>query len=387
MENLQTKGENRAKARGNVKINVFFVFLMGLISMFSFYITLSGTLSQTNGLLTFVLSVIFPASYGIWAYCAKTNLQKALPVVLSLLAFVLSVSAGVVNKASDIAIVDTVITGAGLIGMSAIVLFCRIKKTGKTVMLTGISIILVLVSIVSLCAVTIIDDGYFSVQLAVEHINNVFRTIREGVMNLYDTALENEGFLDTFKTALSSAMETDGITKEALMPLLSDGVDMIISLIRSCLPALLCLYAMAVSFVAVAFYTVFAKSCNLVIGKDTEPWEYSVSGITARLFNASVVIAILGSIIRLPSYVLITFINLAIILTPLLCIVALKAIYRLLRRKKVPAVLCVIIMLAGFAAISGIVQLYVFELLAFVGCYVTIFKERVKIAGNEKNQD
>ena len=76
MENLQTKGENRAKARGNVKINVFFVFLMGLISMFSFYITLSGTLSQTNGLLTFVLSVIFPASYGIWGYCAKTNLQK-----------------------------------------------------------------------------------------------------------------------------------------------------------------------------------------------------------------------------------------------------------------------------------------------------------------------
>jgi len=387
MEKLQTPQENKGNSEISVKKNIFSAFLMPLISVLSFYIVLSGTLSDTNGFLTFVLSVIFPASYGIWAYSAKTNLKRAFPVIAALLVLMLSVSQGLVKIVSDKAIVDAVITGACLIGMSAVVLFCHIKKSGKTVMLAGLSTVLAIASIISLCALTVIENGYFSLQSCVEQINNVFRTIREGVMNLYGTALENDAFLDTFRVALSSAMEADGITKETLMPILSDGVDMIISLIRSCLPALLALYSMAVSAVAVAFYTVFAKSCNMSIGKENEAWEYTVSGITARLFNASLVIAILGSIIRLPSAVLITCVNLSIILTPLLCIIAIKAIYRLLRKKKIPAILSVLIMIACFAVISGIVQLYAFELLAFAGCYITVFKERVKLINNEKNQD
>ncbi len=377
MENTQTPLENNGEQK--TKRNAFAAFLMPLISFLSLYIIMSSTISARNTLFSLIVMLIFPAAYCITLIFAKSNAARALPLCLAFASIVIALSLGVIKSAGNAYVTDTIINASGVIAAAAFMFYCCIKKYSKTVMLIGICVVFTVMMLVSLCAAVVAENGYFSSSLVVEEINSTFRAIREVVISVYDTALNDEQLLDTFRSALSGIISEKEITKETLLPILETGVDALLSVFRSCLPAILALVSMMGAFVIIAFFGVFAKSCGFVLSSENKPWEYMVSGVTTRVFNAAVFIAILGSIIRFPDVAIVTSVNLVIMLTPLLDIIAIKHIYRFMKKRGMHPFASALLIVVGFIIISGLVQVYSFVMLAFAGVYIVNFKERMKL--------
>ncbi len=377
MENNQTPQENNVTSPA--KRNSFAAFVMPIISLLSLYVILSSTISGRSTLFSLIIMLIFPAAYCTSLITARSNTARAIPLLGAIAAFLIALFSGAVKSAGSACVADTLICASGMVAVAAFMFYCCIKKHSKTVMLIGICVVFTIMVLVSLCVMAVTKNGYFSPALVIEEINSVFRTIRETVLSVYGTALSNEEFLNMFKTALSGVVSQEEITKETLMPILETGVDALLSVLRSCLPAIIALVSMMGAFVIIAFLGVFAKSGGIALSRENEPWEYTVSGVTARVFNAAVFIAILGSIIRFPAAAIITSVNLVIMLTPLLDIIALKSIYRFMKKRGIHPFASVLLMIVGFVIISGIVQVYSFVMLAFVGVYIVNFRERIKL--------
>ncbi len=377
MENNQTPQENNVTS--SAKRNTFAAFAMPFISLLSLYIILSSTVSGRSTLFSIIVMLIFPAAYCTSLITAKSNTARAIPLLGAIAAFLIALFSGVLKSAGNECVTDALICASGMVAAAAFMFYCCIKKLSKTVMLIGICVVFTVMVLVSLCVMTVTENGYFSPSLVIEEINSVFRTIRETVMSVYGTALDNEEFLNMFNTALSGVVSQEEITKETLMPILETGIDALLSVLRSCLPALLALVSMTGAFIIIAFFGVFAKTCGIALSRENEPWEYTVSGVTARVFNAAVFIAILGSIIRLPDAAIVTSVNLVIMLTPLLDIIAVKSIYRFMKKRGMHPFASALLIVVGFVIISGLVQVYSFVMLAFVGVYIVNFKERIKL--------
>jgi len=377
MENTQTpQGNNNGQ---KTKRNAFASFLMPVISFLSLYIIMSSTISARNTLFSLIVMLIFPAAYCTTLIFAKSNASRALVLCIAFAAFLITLSTGIVKSAGSAYVTDTIINASGVIAAAAFMFYCCIKKHSKTVMLIGICVVFTVMMLVSLCAAVVAENGYFSPSLVVEEINSAFRTIRKTVISIYDTALNDKQLLDTFRSALSGVMSEKEITKETLLPILETGVDALLSVFRSCLPSLIALVSMMGAFVIIAFFGVFSKSCGLVLSRENEPWEYTVSGVTTRVFNVAVFVAILGSIIRFPDVAIVTSVNLVIMLTPLLDIIAIKHIYRFMKKRGMHPFASVLLIALGFIIISGLVQVYSFVMLAFAGVYIVNFKERIKL--------
>ena len=247
------------------KMPFFASVIMPFLSAICFYIILCSGMAGESSIYTLVVSMIFPAAYCCTLITSKTNFSRALPLIASVLAFAVSVATNFVTFSDFAFVSQTIIYAAGFIAISAIMFYFCIKKYTKTAMLVAISVVLCLMVLLSLCADVLSQNGFLSTNSVIEEINSLFKTLKEGVMSVYTNILDNEDLFNSFKSTLSGILSQEELTKENLLSILSTGVDAILSIVRSCLPAIVALSSMAKAFVIIAFFSVFIKAAGLMV--------------------------------------------------------------------------------------------------------------------------
>lgn len=351
--------------------------IMALIASVTMFFVMYEGLSNTASLTRLFLVALFPALYACVINLPVSKIFKIMPTVFPAVCFAVFALVRYDNTSDyGMFIVQAMLYGVLGLVLTAVLHLGYNKKYTKTALLISGTVAVSVFSALEYVVYLLFNYGKFTISFALEKISEMFSDFCSVMNSSFAMMLDNE---EAYNMLLQSVPGAGNITKEALLSTLSQNVNAIAETIRLCLPAIIGVSAMLLVFVMLQFFAWSTKIACLSLETQDGKWEYNVSGVSARVFNIFLFVALFGGFINLPKALLVTCINVVILLVLPLSIVGIRSVFRLLCSKNMHPVGVGVIIGVAILVMLGITNFYTLLLTAFVGEYAVMAQERKKL--------
>ncbi len=334
-----------------------------------------------------VLFCVVPCVYCCVLVKSNNNLFKALPGVSLVAGCFVCLARALMQTDGAAFFVTFALYGLLCITLCAILFLGYTKFMTKTRIFASISVAVAVFSLINYVAAFFIRTGKFSVSAMVSDINNAFDTVKTAFINQLSLLLENKEAFDVFASTFKNAGLTGEITQETILSSAQETYEMFLSAVKMCIPSAIAIVSMISAVFVVFAFTLFARLYKIKPGDTAGKWEYTISTVSTRMFNLSIFVALLGGFFALPSVVTVAALNLSIILMLPLDYMALKGISQFLRSRNMNRAARLVLCVIALLVFSSLMQGYGLMILAFVGVYVTNYKERLVLLQKYKNMN
>lgn len=332
-----------------------------------------------------VLFCIVPCAYCCILAKSNSKVFKALPGISLVTGCIACLARAFMEKQNQTFFVTVSLYGLLAITLCAILFFGYTKFMSKTQVFAGVSVATAVFSLINYVVSFFIRTGKFSVSAMVSDINNAFDTVKTAFINQLTLVLENDEVFEMFQTTIKNAGMKGEITLDTIVSTVSETYEMFLSAVKMCIPSAIAIVSMISAVFVIFAFTLFAKLYKIKPGDTSGKWEYTMSTISTRVFNLAIFVALLGGFFALPRAVTVAALNLAIILMLPLDYMALKGISQFLRSRNLNRAARLILCVIALLVFSSLMQGYGLMVLAFVGVYVTNYKERLELFKKYKN--
>lgn len=217
-------------------------------------------------------------------------------------------------------------------------------------------------------------EGTLSAGLIVSRINSLFDGLFDGMVQIFKAASETDGFISSMGIATGNT----SLTAEEFMKSASEYANAAVIGLKAISPALAVISAMLFMFTVLFVLTALLCIAHKrgFFGKDL--WGYEISGFGARVFNACVLIALLGTFIGMPRLLLTVCVNLLLILLPLMVHLGLRGFYRIFVLKGIHPVAAVVLLAAAVGILFALTGGFVLIIAAFAGVFFSLSAENFR---------
>ncbi len=297
-----------------------------------------------------------------------TGLVRFVPLIVSLCTVLLNIPFGDAGAQEK----NVYLTGAfiliGSLLASNAAAFAVVRKFSKSMTLAAGSASAVLYAGICACIKIFSQEGSVSASLIVSRINSLFDALCGGMIQVFKIASETDGFIAQMRIATGNT----SLTAEEFMKNASGYAKLAVTGLKAISPALVIISAMIFMFAALFVLTALLCIANRqgFFGRDL--WEYDISGFGARVFNACVLIALLGTFIGMPRLLLTVCVNLLLILLPLMSHIGLRGFYRIFVLKGIHPVAAVVLLAAAVGILFALTGGFVMMIAAFAGVFFSL---------------
>ena len=252
--------------------------------------------------------------------------------------------------------------------------FAAAHKFTKSMTLAAGSASAIIYGGICACINIFAAEGALSASLIVSRINSLFDGLRSGMVQIFKDASETDGFISQMRIATGNV----SLTAEEFMKNASEYAKLAVTGLKAISPALVIIAAMLFMFVSLFVLTALLCIANKrgFFGRDL--WEYEISGFGARVFNACVLIALLGTFIGMPRLLLTVCVNLLLILLPLMFHIGLRGFYRIFVSKGIHPVASVVLLAAAVGILFALTGGFVMLIAAFAGVFFSLSAENFR---------
>lgn len=326
-----------------------------------------------------VLFCIVPCVYCCILIKSDNKVSKALPGLCLAAGCFVSLARAFAEKQNQTFFVTVSLYGLLAITLCAILFFGYTKFMSKTQVFAGVSVATAVFSLINYVAAFFIRTGKVSVSAMVSDINNTFETVKTAFINQLTQLLQNDEAFAMLQNTAKNAGMTGEVTLEKIIATVSETYEMYLSAVKMCIPSAIAIVSMISAVFVIFAFTLFAKLYKIKPTDTGGKWEYTISTVSTRMFNFAIFAALLGGFFALPKVVTVAALNLAIILMLPLDYMALKGISQFLRSKNLNRAARFGICIVALLLFSTLMQGYGLMILAFVGVYITNYKERLEL--------
>ena len=297
-----------------------------------------------------------------------TGLVRLVPLIVSLCTALLNIPFGDVGAQGK----NVYLTGAfiliGSLLASNAAAFAVARKFSKSMTLAAGSASAVLYAGICACIKIFSQEGYVSASLIVSRINSLFDALCGGMIQVFKIASETDGFIAQMRIATGNT----SLTAEEFMKNASQYAKLAVTGLKAISPALVIISAMLFMFAALFVLTALLCIANRQGFFGRKLWGYDISGFGARVFNACVFIALLGTFIGMPKLLLTVCVNLLLILLPLMFHIGLRGFYRIFVLKGIHPVAAVVLLAAAVGILFALTGGFVIMIAAFAGVFFSL---------------
>ncbi len=297
-----------------------------------------------------------------------TGLVRLVPLIVSLCTALLNIPFGDVGAQEK----NVYLTGAfiliGSLLASNTAAFAVVRKFSKSMTLAAGSASAVLYAGICACIKIFSQEGYVSASLIVSRINSLFDALCGGMIQVFKIASETDGFIAQMRIATGNT----SLTAEEFIKNASQYAKLAVTGLKAISPALVIISAMLFMFAALFVLTALLCIANRQGFFGRKLWGYDISGFGARVFNACVFIALLGTFIGMPKLLLTVCVNLLLILLPLMFHIGLRGFYRIFVLKGIHPVAAVVLLAAAVGILFALTGGFVIMIAAFAGVFFSL---------------
>lgn len=337
---------------------------------FAFHIYLART--GNHAVLALALGAVFCAAYACVVCGSKSTILKSLPLAAGIVSAAVCLCA---FEFSASALVSVLLCAVFDITLSACLIYSAAKGLTRAFTIATVCAGVVVNVLLCIVAAFLLEYGTFSIDLMLIKLNEFFETVKQTLV------LQTQALLETpeFAESLQAALETSGktVSNEEIIQLMMDSSTLVLGAFKLVLPAVLGIYAMAISSVAVSLFSALIKACKVKIYYGRK-WMFFISTTGARLYNFLFFMSLVGSFFSMPQTLYITFINFVAIFTPAFCYVAIKEIVLFFTKKGMKKFSASALTIVLICVVAGIIGPSVLLLLALIGVHTTLSKQRIR---------
>ena len=327
-------------------------------------------------LFTEIFALILCGGYAFCAIYGKNIVLSLLPAAVSLISSVISAFRNSADAVFAVRICLAALTFS-VLGLVFLTAFQNGLSKTVTMGITAFSY-LVMTAITELTSF-FIKYGSISLSLISEKTDLFFDNLAESLKEVYSIQMSNYSATDYYKEILGELGMDKGRTINDFAEFIDEYAEVLVTSIKVILPAVIIICAVLASMVLLqSFSLLYRGVCGKAVSVSGKIWNYTVSGVTMKIYNIALLLLLLGMIINIPSAILVACINLIMIIAVLLNTVTIKTVYGFMRKRNMHPVGSAFLILIIYCIMFAMMSILGFFFAGLAGTYLIQLEQRNK---------